>query len=283
MARIRSIKPEFWASEQIVECSTTARLLFIGIWTFSDDGGVMPLSLKRIKMSVFPGDSFQLDEIAGWLEELRTNGLIATFVDEAGIVYITVLGWKHQKIDKPSLRYPQRQARGSKSWEGPISSITRQPIDERSTSVLPSLGERPPAEGKGEDRSGVEGKGWNGEAFVDNSPSAGPGRPDDPASKVNGLPTEAPKPTPTRQKRKPNETPIPDNFSISGRVRTWAEKHGHLRIEDHLEAFVSKAKARAYRYADWDEAFMCAVREDWAKLAGKMSPGGPSTDLGEVV
>src|SRR5437660_11482463 len=102
MARIRSIKPEFWSSEQIVECSPTARLLFVGIWTFSDDGGVMPLSLKRIKMSVFPGDSFQLDEIAGWLEELRGNRLIATFSDEAGIVYIAVLGWKHQKIDKPS-------------------------------------------------------------------------------------------------------------------------------------------------------------------------------------
>lgn len=31
MARIRSIKPEFWVSEQIGECSTNARLTFIGL------------------------------------------------------------------------------------------------------------------------------------------------------------------------------------------------------------------------------------------------------------
>ena len=28
-----------WTSEQIVECSPIARLLFIGMWNFCDDGG----------------------------------------------------------------------------------------------------------------------------------------------------------------------------------------------------------------------------------------------------
>ena len=31
MARIRSIKPEFWVSEQVAECSTSARLTFVGL------------------------------------------------------------------------------------------------------------------------------------------------------------------------------------------------------------------------------------------------------------
>ena len=39
MARIRSIKPEFWTAEQVMECSPMARLLFIGMWNFCDDGG----------------------------------------------------------------------------------------------------------------------------------------------------------------------------------------------------------------------------------------------------
>jgi hypothetical protein len=46
MARIRTIRPEFWTSEQVTECSMPARLLFIGLWNFCDDGGRMPYSPK---------------------------------------------------------------------------------------------------------------------------------------------------------------------------------------------------------------------------------------------
>lgn len=73
--------------------------------------------------------------------------------------------------------------------------------------------------------------------------------------------------TTTRQRRtrKP-ETSIPEDFGISDRVKAWAEEKGHGRLEAHLEAFKLKAVAKDYRYADWDSAFMTAIREDWAKL-----------------
>ena len=41
---------------------------------------------------------------------------------------------------------------------------------------------------------------------------------------------------------------------------------GYDRLDEHLESFVSKAKAKGYTYADWDEGFMGAVRADWAGL-----------------
>jgi len=47
MARIRTIKPEFWVSEQVGECSPNARLLFIGMWNFCDDRGVHPAKPNR--------------------------------------------------------------------------------------------------------------------------------------------------------------------------------------------------------------------------------------------
>ena len=56
MARIRTIKPEFWTSEQVMECSPLARLLFIGVWNFCDDAGNHPMSAKTLKALVFPGD-----------------------------------------------------------------------------------------------------------------------------------------------------------------------------------------------------------------------------------
>ena len=40
MARIRTIKPEFWIDDVIVELPFETRLLFIGIWNFADDAGV---------------------------------------------------------------------------------------------------------------------------------------------------------------------------------------------------------------------------------------------------
>jgi hypothetical protein len=59
---------------------------------------------------------------------------------------------------------------------------------------------------------------------------------------------------------------LPANFAISERVRKWAEREGHSRLEAHFAHFVGKARAKGYTYADWDEGFMGAVRENWAKL-----------------
>lgn len=37
MPRIRTIKPEYWTSEQVLDLSIPARLAFIGLWNFCDD------------------------------------------------------------------------------------------------------------------------------------------------------------------------------------------------------------------------------------------------------
>lgn len=67
-------------------------------------------------------------------------------------------------------------------------------------------------------------------------------------------------------------TPIPDGFAISERVKTWADKAGHTRLDAHLEAFVGRATAKGYTYVDWDAAFMNCIREDWGKVnAGKVA------------
>lgn len=68
----------------------------------------------------------------------------------------------------------------------------------------------------------------------------------------------------TRGKRA--QTPLPENFAVSDRVKTWAAGKGFDRLDDHLESFRAKCQAKGYAYADWDSAFMEAIREDWAKL-----------------
>lgn len=105
MARIRTVKPEFWTSEQVMECSAIARLLFIGIWNFCDDAGNHPLSPKTLKALVFPGDDITATRVAELLAELESNGLLSIYC-HASKLYLHVNGWHHQKIDKPTIKHP---------------------------------------------------------------------------------------------------------------------------------------------------------------------------------
>jgi hypothetical protein len=100
MSRIRTIKPEFWTSPQVMECSPNARLLFIGMWNFCDDHGRHPASVKQLKALIFPADDISLDTIRGMFDELSSNDLISTYVVD-NKEYFEVSGWRHQKIDKP--------------------------------------------------------------------------------------------------------------------------------------------------------------------------------------
>jgi hypothetical protein len=160
MARIRSIKPEFWVSEQIVECSPMARLMFIGMWNFCDDYGIHPASEKRLKMEIFPSDDITSDQIRGFVNELIAAGLILEYeVDNRR--YWQVTGWgKHQRPESKTGLYPQpsgelgskvRRKCDERSTKEPSlfdddSSNDRQPFDERSTKTV-SEGE---GEGEGE-------------------------------------------------------------------------------------------------------------------------------------
>lgn len=149
MARIRTIKPEFWSSEQIVECSPIARLLFVGLWNFADDAGVIPRRPRTIKMQVFPGDDCTVDDVENWLAELEMARLVGRFTAE-NVEYLAVTGWHHQKIERPTYRYPK-----------PPENLK---FDDISTNTHRGITEASPPEGKGR-----EGKGEDGNGKEDNS------------------------------------------------------------------------------------------------------------------
>jgi uncharacterized phage protein (TIGR02220 family) len=153
MSRIRTIKPEFWTSEQVVDCSPTARLLFIGMWNFCDDQGIHPASTKRLKMEIFPADSFTLDDIATWVDELLRHGLIRQYTvmqDEKAHAYWQVTGWFHQKIEKPHKRYPALPVNAQ--FDDP-STISRRTVDDPSTTNQRAVDDHSPPEGKGREGS----------------------------------------------------------------------------------------------------------------------------------
>ncbi len=171
MSRIRSIKPEFYTSEQIVECSIPARLLFIGLWTFSDDAGIHQASLQRIKMEVFPGDNLSKANVSNLINELKNQNLIIEYEVE-NKKYWQVTGWHHQRIDQPTYRYPQPTGTlkdAIPKRRNRIKSTTNdQMFDERSPSVRQVFDECSPREWSGEEGMGVD-VNVNKLTFVDRS------------------------------------------------------------------------------------------------------------------
>lgn len=90
-------------------------------------------------------------------------------------------------------------------------------------------------------------------------------------------PPESPRP----KKKKPQATPLPDDFKVSERVQKWAAERRFDHLDEHLEVFISKARAKGYTYVDWDDAFMSCIREDWGKLRGHEKSSGAAVPLWE--
>jgi uncharacterized protein YdaU (DUF1376 family) len=68
---------------------------------------------------------------------------------------------------------------------------------------------------------------------------------------------------------------LPAGFEISTRVREWAAEKGFEKyLAQHLEQFMSYVKKMQPKYADWDEALMGCIRDDWGDVR-KKSGGVP--------
>lgn len=142
MPRNRMIKSEFWTSEQIIFCSPLARLLFIGLWNFADDNGVYPASYVKLKAQVLSADDFSIEEIKELIFQLITQGLLREYAVNDKSYWI-VTGWRsHQKIEKPTYRYPLPQSElklilpthpqlpdeHSMTISGAIDSVSKNPL-----------------------------------------------------------------------------------------------------------------------------------------------------------
>lgn len=116
MARIRTIKPDFWTDEKLTECSLSARLLFIGTWNFADDEGNLQASAKKLKMQIFPADNIDCQPL---LDELIAHGIIIEYsVNDEKFLHIKGFK-KHQVVNRPTpSKIPQPLLTESSCMEG---------------------------------------------------------------------------------------------------------------------------------------------------------------------
>lgn len=148
MARIRSLKPEFWTDGKVVALSFEARLLFMGTWNFARcDQGHVDDDATGLQLKILPADEVDAHAL---LESLVEAGLIDRYeVDGRTFLHIRRFT-DHQKVET--------------RWN------SRCPYCPLHTSA--NLAETPPTtvqEGKGKEGIGEEGKTHTSPAPQDDS------------------------------------------------------------------------------------------------------------------
>lgn len=93
MARIRTIKPEFFTSEDVVALSPLARLLYIALWCEADREGRLLWKPRTFKMRYLPADTCEIDELS---KEIVRAGLVHIYGE--GFAHIPAFS-RHQHIN----------------------------------------------------------------------------------------------------------------------------------------------------------------------------------------
>lgn len=102
MPRIRTIKPEHWNDRELPNISLQAHLLWIGMWNFSDDKGIIDADTLLMKSQIFPRRTeIRTADIDQWIGQLVKARFIIPFTHEGQGYYIHRTFDIHQRIDKP--------------------------------------------------------------------------------------------------------------------------------------------------------------------------------------
>jgi hypothetical protein len=96
MARIRSIKPEYWLDAEILKISDAAALCFIGLWNIADDEGKVLWDYRAISAQL--GGRWSATTVQKLCKKLAT---VARLRCDSTATWFQVVNWQHQKIDRP--------------------------------------------------------------------------------------------------------------------------------------------------------------------------------------
>jgi len=99
MARIRTIKPQFWTDEKVGKLSLGARLLFIGTWNLADDEGLLVWNARYLKGQLFPYDEHV--PVARYMKDLVDNGFIICYQSGDDVYAMCRSFVYHQTINRP--------------------------------------------------------------------------------------------------------------------------------------------------------------------------------------
>jgi hypothetical protein len=98
MARIRTVKPEFFEDEILAKLPPHDRLLFIGIWLLADKNGILEDRPTWIKAKVFPYENGDTVDVSRMLPRLVSGRYLIRYTAEGRNLIAVRNFTKHQRI-----------------------------------------------------------------------------------------------------------------------------------------------------------------------------------------
>lgn len=138
MARIRSVKPEFWTDRKLARLSRDARLLYIALWNQADEHGRVHGDSRYIKGHCLPyDDDLTLVAVERLVDELALAGRVVRYEHDGDpFLYLPRLA-KHQRLE--AAKVPSRLPEPPRSLDDPTPDPDE---DQRSGDQdAPDLGE----------------------------------------------------------------------------------------------------------------------------------------------
>ena len=301
--KIRSVGPQFFSDEEVVQITMPARLLLVALSTLADDQGVFRWKPVQIKGLAFPMDGV---DIYALLAELVSVDLVREF-EADGSKFGAIRGWgRHQKPRDARAQHPlpasldeyvrlgdvpaprERKGRSETDWPLRPRDGSRHPVyavEESADSAPPSdpSPARPPAvpgtsPGQPRDRDGashVEGSGGERRGVERNTPPPPSGG----GARAAREGPERKRPRDVLERTLSVEMDLPPGVADGARkFRDYRKRARHKAYSaDTWLAQLAKARSHpAAVIAAWDEAIL----EGWQgppidkHIAGRASPGG---------
>lgn len=95
MARIRTIKPEFFTSSDILALTPLSRLFYVSLWCEADREGLLKWDTETLKFRYFPKDKVDIEAMAG---ELVEQGLIRILIGDDSKEYAEIPSFKNHQV-----------------------------------------------------------------------------------------------------------------------------------------------------------------------------------------
>jgi hypothetical protein len=235
--RIRTIKPEFFANDELAQCSPLARLLFVGLWCMADRRGRLEDRPRRIGAQLLPYDGCDAEDL---LAELDRGGFITRY-RASGLDLIQIDAFeKHQRItgkeSETESEYP--------------------PVSVGETTGKQRGNTREATETTGREGKGREGKGGTPSSLCSEGVVDDPSVIDPPASAFELEPCDPATDQP-RPKRRIDETPY------DAIIATWGQICPHLP-QPAIPTEARKTRLRAFwQRALHDSAARGVAADTW--------------------
>lgn len=95
------IDPEFWSDEKTGKLDFAVQLLFIGMWNFADDEGLIKYSPEYLRSSVFPYKDIPVENMEIWQKKLEEENFLMPY-GYANQRYAWIINFRnHQVINRP--------------------------------------------------------------------------------------------------------------------------------------------------------------------------------------